>query len=45
MQSDLRGIGMTSQRTRDRLAEILLEMGIESEIVIIVAMFTMENSE
>ena len=34
MQSDLKGIGMTSQRTRDRLAEILLEMGIESEIVL-----------
>ena len=34
MQSDFKGIGMTSQRTRDRLAETLIEMGIESEAVL-----------
>ncbi|MBI1733354.1 MAG: protein-L-isoaspartate(D-aspartate) O-methyltransferase [Gammaproteobacteria bacterium] len=31
---DLRGIGMTSQRARDRLVEQLREMGIRSEIVL-----------
>ena len=34
MQSDFKGIGMTSLRTRDRLAETLIEMGIESEAVL-----------
>ena len=28
------GIGMTSQRTRDRLAEKLVKMGIQSEVVL-----------
>ncbi|SVA91650.1 uncharacterized protein METZ01_LOCUS144504, partial [marine metagenome] len=31
---DLKGIGMTSQRTRDRLAKALVEMGIKSEAVL-----------
>ena len=31
MPLDIKGIGMTSQRTRDRLAKTLVEMGIKSE--------------
>ncbi len=31
---DIRGIGMTSQRARDRLVEQLREMGIRSEVVL-----------
>ena len=31
---ELRGIGMTSQRTRDRLAKTLIEMCIKSEAVL-----------
>ena len=31
---DLRGIGMTSQRTRSRLVERLREQGIESETIL-----------
>ena len=34
MPLDLKGIGMTSQRTRDRLAKALVEMGIKSEVVL-----------
>ena len=34
MPLDLKGIGMTSQRTRDRLAKALVEMGIKSEAVL-----------
>ena len=34
MPFDLEGIGMTSQRARDRLAKKLIEMGIQSEPVI-----------
>ena len=30
MSPDIKGIGMTSQRTRDRLAKTLIEMGIQS---------------
>ena len=31
---DLKGIGMTSQRTRDRLVDRLFEQGIESNVVL-----------
>ncbi len=31
MMAEHSGIGMTSQRTRDRLADTLVEMGIKSE--------------
>ena len=31
---DLQGIGMTSQRTRDRLVGRLREQGIEDEVVL-----------
>ena len=34
MSLDIKGIGMTSQRTRDRLATTLTEMGIQSEPVL-----------
>ena len=34
MPLDIKGIGMTSQRTRDRLAKTLVEMGIKSEAVL-----------
>ncbi len=34
MMAEHSGIGMTSQRTRDRLADTLIEMGIESEPVL-----------
>lgn len=34
MSADYHGIGMTSQRTRDRLANALVDMGIESEPVL-----------
>ena len=34
MPLDVKGIGMTSQRTRDRLAKTLVEMGIKSEAVL-----------
>ncbi len=34
MLLDLDGIGMTSQRARDRLARTLIEMGIESELIL-----------
>ena len=34
MPLDLDGIGMTSQRARDRLARTLIEMGIESELIL-----------
>ena len=34
MPLDIKGIGMTSQRTRDRLATALIEMGIKSEAVL-----------
>lgn len=34
MSAEHHGIGMTSQRTRDRLAETLIEMGIESDVVL-----------
>ena len=34
MPLDIKGIGMTSQRTRDRLAKALVEMGIKSEVVL-----------
>ena len=34
MVIDLEGIGMTSQRTRDRLAQTLIEMGIQSAAVL-----------
>ncbi len=34
MPVDLNGIGMTSQRTRDRLANTLVDMGIKSEVVL-----------
>ena len=34
MQLELEGIGMTSQRARDRLAKKLIEMGIQSEHII-----------
>jgi protein-L-isoaspartate(D-aspartate) O-methyltransferase len=34
MQLDLKGIGMTSQRSRNRLAKTLIEMGIQSEPVL-----------
>ena len=34
MSLDIKGIGMTSQRTRDRLAKTLVEMGIKSEAVL-----------
>ena len=34
MPLDLDGVGMTSQRTRDRLAKKLIEMGIQSESVL-----------
>jgi protein-L-isoaspartate(D-aspartate) O-methyltransferase len=34
MMSDPNGIGMTSQRTRDRLANALVDMGIQSEVVL-----------
>ena len=34
MPLDAKGIGMTSQRTRDRLAKTLVEMGIKSEAVL-----------
>lgn len=34
MNSELRGIGMTSQRSRDRLIEQLRDMGIQSEEVL-----------
>lgn len=34
MNAELSGIGMTSQRTRDRLAEMLIDMGIESDVVL-----------
>lgn len=34
MMSNHSGIGMTSQRTRDRLANTLAEMGIQSEVVL-----------
>ena len=34
MMTEHSGIGMTSQRTRDRLAEKLVEMGIQSDVVL-----------
>ena len=34
MQIDLQGIGMTSQRSRNRLADSLQEMGIQSECIL-----------
>ncbi len=34
MSAEHSGIGMTSQRTRDRLADTLIEMGIMSEVVL-----------
>ncbi|MGH8245613.1 MAG: protein-L-isoaspartate(D-aspartate) O-methyltransferase, partial [Gammaproteobacteria bacterium] len=34
MSADFQGIGMTSQRARDRLVEQLREMGIRSEVVL-----------
>ena len=34
MSLDIEGIGMTSQRARDRLATALMEMGIQSELVL-----------
>ncbi|MEJ2094864.1 MAG: protein-L-isoaspartate O-methyltransferase, partial [Gammaproteobacteria bacterium] len=34
MNNHLRGIGMTSQRTRDRLIKRLQEMGIQSNTVL-----------
>ena len=34
MEINLQGIGMTSQRTRDRLINRLIEMGIRSEVVL-----------
>ena len=34
MNTEHSGIGMTSQRTRDRLANTLVEMGIQSEAVL-----------
>ncbi|HID49710.1 MAG TPA: protein-L-isoaspartate(D-aspartate) O-methyltransferase, partial [Chromatiales bacterium] len=34
MSADLRGIGMTSQRTRDRLVQRLREAGIRDERVL-----------
>lgn len=34
MIADHNGIGMTSQRTRDRLADTLIEMGIKSNVVL-----------
>ena len=34
MMTEHSGIGMTSQRTRDRLAEKLAEMGIQSDVVL-----------
>src|SRR5690606_9130737 len=34
MRSHIRGIGMTSQRTRDRLVERLREKGIRNEAVL-----------
>ena len=34
MQIDLQGIGMTSQRSRNRLADTLREMGIQSECIL-----------
>ena len=34
MSLDIKGIGMTSQRTRDRLAKTLIELGIQSEPVL-----------
>ena len=34
MVVDHNGIGMTSQRTRDRLANALIDMGIQSEVVL-----------
>jgi len=34
MSADFNGIGMTSQRTRDRLAETLADMGIKSLVIL-----------
>ena len=34
MMAEHSGIGMTSQRTRDRLADTLVEMGIHSDVVL-----------
>ena len=34
MSAEHHGIGMTSQRTRDRLADTLVEMGIQSNVVL-----------
>ena len=34
MSLDIEGIGMTSQRARDRLATALIEMGIQSEPIL-----------
>ncbi len=34
MMAEYSGIGMTSQRTRDRLAETLVKMGIRSDVVL-----------
>jgi len=34
MMTNHSGIGMTSQRTRDRLADTLVEMGIQAEVVL-----------
>lgn len=34
MSADLSGIGMTSQRTRDRLANTLVDMGIKSAVIL-----------
>ncbi|MEM6998987.1 MAG: protein-L-isoaspartate(D-aspartate) O-methyltransferase [Pseudomonadota bacterium] len=34
MTAEHHGIGMTSQRTRDRLADTLIEMGIKSDVVL-----------
>jgi protein-L-isoaspartate(D-aspartate) O-methyltransferase len=34
MPAEHHGIGMTSQRTRDRLAKTLIDMGIKSEVVL-----------
>ena len=31
---DIRGVGMTSQRTRNRLVQRLRKQGIESEIIL-----------